>query len=716
MRHRCSRLPDRCNVTPASSSDRQRHIGNAVTALRRVVPLTVVVLLAACSSLGVDTPESSRGAIDPHVNSIRSAVVQAANAFGGGRALAAEVAPDGALVTVTTTGVRRVSPEAQEAQTVVDFEAGGQPTHVAFSPDGDLLALRTADLGVVRLHEVGDGEVVSSWTVPIGVDVRDLWFESVTGRLVVETSVGPVLIGTDGGVVLDGTSVPLPLGRIGELPDGKLVGASLETPELVTIFGAQLERHPVEVGDGERLEDVRVSPDGDLIAVSVSSSDDEFEQRHRVVLLDTSFAVVGSIDTDLRLDAQSWTIDDDLLVAAVETELAAWSMDGSALGRAELGTPVVALHAFDGDVVVIGQDGSIDRWDGASPPVSLDAGGTTTVFQAVDAGTGSITIVDLFGRIDVRSADGELLRSEDAFAVGELTSLAVSPDGAEVAVGSTVGTVRVLDADLAPLNDLSAADYGTRIDAVAFDPRNGGIVTGLSERVNSEAFDDTVTAWSDELTERFRALGDVADVPGCAFFNARLQFDPSGDQLVAASHDFGVSILDPVTGEMLDELPGSATVVDLAFSSDGTVLVVTHDDGVIDVWDNSERTLLATYRPSQPGVSAIAMLPAGDAMVVADLTGALSVIDVITGETVLVFDGAVARTRSIALSPDGTIVAAPTPDGTIGLWSTDSGAQLGLAPGHVGAVTALAFAPDGSRLYSASDDGTVRSWSVVSEP
>ena len=63
----------------------------------------------------------------------------------------------------------------------------------------------------------------------------------------------------------------------------------------------------------------------------------------------------------------------------------------------------------------------------------------------------AITTVDRFGRIDVRSVDGEVLRTEEQFAVGELTSLAVSPDGTTVAAGSTAGQAIVLDAETADL-------------------------------------------------------------------------------------------------------------------------------------------------------------------------------------------------------------------------------------------------------------------------
>jgi WD40 repeat protein len=674
----------------------------------------MIVALGACST-GDASSKDTIGSSPQLGEPVRFASAEPLAVDGQGRTLAARFTDDGGLFVVTTTGVHVAAPASDEVEPVVSFEPGGRPTLVAISPVGDEVAVLGGDLQSIRVYATADGAVTRAWPVPLGAVVRDIWFEPSTGRLVVETGVGPVLLDVDGGVSFDASSSPMPTGRLAALPDGTVVGAIVDSSDLLVVGeGGDVERHPIELGEGERLEDVRVAPDGGRIAVSASSGEDELERQHRVILLDPALAALGSIDTGRRLDAPNWALTNDSVIAAVDTELMAWSADGTELGRAETRSPVVSLHALDGDeVVVIGQDGSIGRWDGVSAPVSVADPGVTTVYESVDAHTGVITTVDLFGLVDVRGAGGQVLRSEDAFAVGELTSLAVSADGSAIAAGSTVGTVRVLDADLITRQDVPAAPYGVRVDAVAFDPRSGNLVTGLSERLSTEAFDDSVTGWSNEFTERFRALGDVADVPGCAFFNARLRFDPSGTLLAAATHDFGVAVIDPATGEELDELPGAAAVVDLAFSPDGSVLVATHDDGVVDVWDAADRSLLATYRPEQPGVGAIAILPEADVMVVADLTGAISLLDVMTGETFLVLDGAITRTRSLALTPDGAVVAAPMPDGTIGLWSTDSGAQIGAVPGHTGAVTALVFGPDGTRLYSASDDGTVRSWSIV---
>jgi WD40 repeat protein len=511
---------------------------------REGVFVVLLALLAGCAAGGPSSSEPTEtGSVD--LGPVRSVGAEPAAVYGHGRGIAAYADADGTLVTVTTTGLHRSDPDSGVVRALTRFEPGIRPERAVLSLDGGEVAVLVGDSTSVLAYETDGGALTRSWAAPDGVTVYDVWFEPTGDRLVIETSAGPVLVGTGDVDRGDGDAVvSQPTGQLGVLPDGSVIGAIVDSAELVLVGPTSSERRPIDLGEGERAEDVRVSPDGAWIGVTVPSSDDELEQVHRVALLDASLAVVGSIETGLRLERRTWTLANDRLVVAHDTEVTAWSTDGEELGRAETG-PVADVFPFGDEVVILGRDGSIARWDGESAPVPLAAGAVTLVFGSVDADMATVTTVDLFGRVHVRSLDdGTQLRTEEAFAVGALTSLALSADGSTIAVGSTAGDVAVLGTDLLPQQMVSAAPYGSHVDAVAFDPGTGELVTGLAERLGSEAFDDTVTAWSAEYTERFRALGDAEDTPGCAFFNAELRFDPSGALLVAASHDFGVAVID----------------------------------------------------------------------------------------------------------------------------------------------------------------------------
>ena len=172
-------------------------------------------------------------------------------------------------------------------------------------------------------------------------------------------------------------------------------------------------------------------------------------------------------------------------------------------------------------------------------------------------------------------------------------------------------------------------------------------------------------------------------------------------------------VADATTGEIVQVLPGSATILDLEFGPDDDILVVTHDDATIDVWDTSDFTLMSSSRGAMGGYFAFEVLPDGDTMVAIDITGTISIVDVTNGETREdALAGSAIRSTALARSPDGSIVAAPTSDAGIAFWSIQSGELLVTAYGHTASVTGLAFAPDGSWIASSSQDGTVRTWSV----
>lgn len=680
---------------------------------REPVLAIAIVALAACAP--GDADPVGTGSTPLVGEPVDAAAIEPLAVAGDGRALAAQFADDRTMVVVTTEGVYVERPDSGAATAVVSFDPAGEPDRAVVSPAGDEVAV--LDPRELRVYSTATGSVTRMWPVSLGVGIEELWFEPAAGTLVVTTSSGPVLIGADGSIVLDATVDPLPTGRLDSLPDGTVVGAIRGANDLLVVRPTgEVERRPIATTEGERLGDVSVAPSGGIIGVSVSPPQSGSESGDRVVLLDAGFVEIGAIDTASRLDASNWVLVDDGLTVAAGTALVSRSIDGSERGRIEMAAPVVRMYAVGDGTVVVGQDGSVARWGGGVSSASIAPASVSTVYEGVDLTSGSVTIVDRFGLVVLRGADGRVLRSEDAYAIGEPTALAVASDGSAIAVGSTVGIVSLLGTDLRVQGELQAAPYGVRVGAVVFDPRGPNLVTGVGSRRVDGTFDDTVTMWSIDLDERFRALGDPTDVSTSSFFDARVRFGPDGSILVAASSDFDAVVLDPATGAVLDELPGSARIVDLAFSPDGSVLVVAHDDGVIDVWDAAERSLLAAYRPQRPGVTAISVLPDSDAMVIADVTGRLSVIDVMTGETFLVLEDVVARTGPLVTSPDGALAAAARADGTVGLWSTDSGALLAGSVGHAGAITALAFSPDGSRLYSASEDGTVRSWSVVTGP
>ncbi len=311
------------------------------------------------------------------------------------------------------------------------------------------------------------------------------------------------------------------------------------------------------------------------------------------------------------------------------------------------------------------------------------------------------------------TSDGFELWSDERFAVGEATDVTIAPDGQRIAVASSLGQVTVFEDGLRNERSFLAVDAPARVDSLAFDPVTGFLATGLAERRGDRSFDDTVSVWDTTASTRtFTIGGEAEDVAGCAFFFGRVEFSADGELMAFASHDFTAIVVDTASGAVVAELSGATTILDLDFGPDNDILIATHDDATIDVWDTSEFTLRSSTRGAMGGYYAIEILPDGDRMVAVDLTGAISIVDVTNGETLSTLDGSNFRTTTLALSRVGAIVAAPTADAGIAFWSVGSGQQLAAVTGHTAGVAGIAFAPDMSWLASSSLDGTVRTWSI----
>ena len=272
----------------------------------------------------------------------------------------------------------------------------------------------------------------------------------------------------------------------------------------------------------------------------------------------------------------------------------------------------------------------------------------------------------------------------------------------------------MLGGDLTEQWSTPAGSGAGNVDTIAFDPSTGAVAAGVAERVGDLAFDDTVAFWDPAGgTERFRIGGEAEDVAGCAFYFSRVRYNGDGSLVAVTSHDYSVLVLDATTGEVLHELPGSTTVLDLAFSPDDDLLVATYDNSEVTVWSTGDFSVAATYQGAMGGYFGIGVLPDSATMAATDITGAISLVDLMTGAVVGSLDGADHRTSTIAVSSDGSLIAAPTADAGVAIWSANSGRQLTTVDGHTAAITGLAFAPDGSFLVSSSSDGTVRTWSIV---
>jgi len=107
----------------------------------------------------------------------------------------------------------------------------------------------------------------------------------------------------------------------------------------------------------------------------------------------------------------------------------------------------------------------------------------------------------------------------------------------------------------------------------------------------------------------------------------------------------------------------------MAFSSDGTKLIVGYDNGTARLWEKHDSTYV-----------------------------------ILEGHTDII--------NSVAFSPDGTKILTTSSDGTARLWNY-SGTQITVLKGHQDEIYFGAFSLDGSEIFTGSIDGTIKAWNIA---
>ncbi|HEU0235242.1 MAG TPA: BTAD domain-containing putative transcriptional regulator [Candidatus Limnocylindrales bacterium] len=511
-----------------------------------------------------------------------------------------------------------------------------------------------------------------------------------------------------------------------------LLAAVQRSPEAIRVLRANAD---------ERLIDIAISPDGRVVAMSTNAGaihlwDWEDAERLSTVVVDgdNSFHIgFAGDDTLLALDnggrIHGWQVPSGDPLLARPTGLGV-AGDGSALAVAFVpGSDDVVLGTVDGLVVRVGADGSVstiaelDELTGtlARAPsgdrIAADVGGTVVVVD--DGGT-------TISRIDEATAIDRMAFSPD----GRLLALGLA-DGAVRLVAATSGAeVARVDLHGQAIKDLAFTPDGSRIVGVADD---GGVAawdpdTGFVRRFtgghDGRVFAVALTSDGHRMvTAGTDGTGVVWDLADERSFGRRLLsyppktswFAPSPDgSRVAASHWTGdVTLIDLTSGRTRSVQPGIGPLGVIAWSTDGTVIGVAGEDGVIGLLDGS--TLEPVGDPIEADVGAIgwiAFAPDGGGIAISSMEG-VHALDLDGGPPVTgLWPGVIGN--AVSFNAAGTVLAAGAVDGWLRTWAWPS-----LEPGlNVQAAEtetfSVAFDARGRRMITAHPDGSARLWDAGS--
>ena len=296
---------------------------------------------------------------------------------------------------------------------------------------------------------------------------------------------------------------------------------------------------------------------------------------------------------------------------------------------------------------------------------------------------------------------------------GIIKSIAYSPDGSRLAVGTSTG-IWIYDAATGEELSLLGGHTGV-VTSIAYS-RDGKMLTSAH---NAHGYSRTI------FREHYVALWDTATGGLIKKFLYKhkgyytnpinsVAFSPDGTRIAVGESDGGL-LWDVGTGTLISTLAGKR-VESITFSPDGSTIAGGHNlvrnSPPLTLWDGATGTFKKGLHPTERWIMSVAYNPDGTFLACATTDGRVILWDVAASlpiDAFVVFEG---NTRNvIAYSPDGKTIAVGAAR-KMSIWDAATGRRRHFLSGHIDTINSIAYSPDSRTVATGSDDGTVRFWNV----
>ncbi len=297
---------------------------------------------------------------------------------------------------------------------------------------------------------------------------------------------------------------------------------------------------------------------------------------------------------------------------------------------------------------------------------------------------------------------------------GWVKDIAFSPNGAQLAVGTTIG-VWIYDVSTGKEKDLLKGLMGGS-NAIAYSPRDDILAAAHEDR--------TIRLWGNVSEGASRVISTFQGHTGHIH---SIAFSENGQMIASGAADKTIRIWNVHDRKLHLILPGyNAPISTVAFSSDSSMIAGGSTNGKIRVWDTGTGEEIYEFNGHTEPISGLIFLAGDMILVSSNLGGEVQLWNLVApGEQLLppreygVSVHAVAAVSDRASSDSGEyIFATGTADKLIRVWNMRINQQTAsfgqntdsILDKHTDSVRNVKLSPDGRTLASASLDGTVQLW------
>ena len=330
-------------------------------------------------------------------------------------------------------------------------------------------------------------------------------------------------------------------------------------------------------------------------------------------------------------------------------------------------------------------------------------------------------------------------KAKARFGKGGINAIQFSPDGRQLAVGSSIG---VWLYDVETEKELSM--FPGKCKFITFSPDGRflasivsgqvtqlwEVATGQKVLYNSSLPKASVLRFSEDgktlfaLSVKGSSISqldvitgkmNVQHIEGRTGWHYRDVFAITHDKLAVGTEN-KTELWDTTTGEILSTLEGNRHVLDLKFSPDGTQLACAGEVGYktvkLQLWDTESKES-TTLEKHTGWVHALAFSPDGKILASGGSDMTVQLWDITTGEPITTITGHNSGINALTFSPDNRTLASGSADGTVQFWNVKTGNSLTTRiTEHTMRVKTATFFKDSTTLATVAHDGIVSLWDV----